>query len=208
MSSRAPTDLAPLGLARLALAGATAATLFDAVHVHTQTLSYPKPFLFGQAAFVFPGFVGAFLAMAFAYGALVRWLPPSIPRAFSTSPTSGSGFIEALTTFSLAYALSGYGNREPLQLALILYATAALRLALAPDRLFMTLMALILAVAGMLAEGTMSLFGLVRYREPEIYGVPFWLGALYMHGAFALREAMRFFIYGIDRAVSRESTAP
>jgi hypothetical protein len=184
------------GLVRLSLVGATAATMFDAVHVHTQTLSYPRPFLFGQAAFVFPGFILAFASMAYAYAALVRWLPPSIPRELSTSPARGSELVEALTTFSLAYALSGYGNRDPMRLALVLYATAALRLALSPDRLFMIIVAVVLAIAGMAAEGTMSRFGLVAYRAPEIYGVPFWLGALYMHGAFALRAAMRLFIYG------------
>lgn len=182
--------------------------MFDAVHVHTQTLSYPRPFLFGQAAFVFPGFFGAFATMAFVYATLATRLPPSIPRAFSTSPAGSSELIESLTSFALAYILSGYGNREPLHLALILYATAALRLAVAPDRAFMAIIALLLAVAGTLTEGAMTAFGLVRYREPEIFGVPFWLGALYMHGAFSLREAMRFFIYGSPKARSAGHAPP
>ena len=43
-----------------ALLGAIVATICDANHVFTGALSYPKPFLFGQAWFVFPGFVVAF----------------------------------------------------------------------------------------------------------------------------------------------------
>ena len=51
-----------------------------------------------------------------------------------------------------------------------------------------------LAVAGILVEGTLHQFGLVSYREPEIYGVPWWLGGVYLHGAFLLREGMRFLV--------------
>ena len=40
--------------------GAIVATLCDANHVFTETLSYPEPFLFGQAIFVLPGFFVAF----------------------------------------------------------------------------------------------------------------------------------------------------
>ena len=32
------------------------------------------------------------------------------------------------------------------------------------------------------------------YRH-EIFGVPYWLVGVYMHGALSLREAMRYFVY-------------
>lgn len=44
----------------LALIGAVVATLCDANHVYTMTLSYPAPILAGQAWWVFPGFFLAF----------------------------------------------------------------------------------------------------------------------------------------------------
>lgn len=184
------------GVGGLALLGAAVATCCDAIHVHTQTLSYPRPFLFGQGPFVFPGFVFAFLTMGASYLLLASRLPATVGRDFSVSPGTTRELAESLTTFAFVYLLSGFGNREPLLLSTIFYATAGLRLTLAPDRAFMTVVAVTLAVFGILAEGTMTRVDLVHYREPEIYGVPVWLGALYMHGAFALRDGMRRFVYG------------
>ena len=70
--------------------------------------------------------------------------------------------------------------------------------ALAPDldRAWLLLIAAAMAVGGMLAEGAMSALGLVAYRHVDVFNVPLWLGGLYLHGAFALREGMRFFVYG------------
>lgn len=107
------TRLNTTELLSLAVLGAIVATLCDASHVFTHTLSYPSPFVAGQAWWVFPGI---FLAV-------------------------------------------------------------------------------IMGIGGMLAEGLMSHFGQVTYRHVDFFYVPFWLGGLYMHGAFALRESMRFFVY-------------
>jgi len=180
----------------LAVLAAVLATFCDAIHVHTHTLSYPDPWLFGQAFWVLPGFFVAFLSMAVGY----FWLTPALPGALPTDKSTSAGAIgpcvEALITFGMVYLLSGFGNREPVLLSFVFYGAFALRLAVTYEKGFLLVLALILAVAGMFAEGLISAMGQVSYREPEIFHVPFWLGALYMHGAFALREGMRCFVYG------------
>ncbi len=183
------------GFLYLAVAGALLATLCDANHVHTLTLSYPAPTYAGQAWWVFPGFFLAFAAMGVAYVALARLCRPVMPVAASQSPGGAHAMVESLVAFVLVYLLSGFGNESPYLLALIFFGTFVLRLAVTYERGWALLLALILAVGGMFAEGLLSLLGLVAYRHVDVFGVPYWLGALYMHGALALRESARFFVY-------------
>jgi hypothetical protein len=63
------------------------------------------------------------------------------------------------------------------------------------DRLWLFILAVLMAVGGMIAEGLLSAAGMVTYHYVDVFYVPFWLGGLYLHGAFALREGMRFFVY-------------
>lgn len=184
----------------LALLGAILATFCDAMHVHTATLTYPDPWLFNQAVWVLPGFFVAFMSMAVAYLWLIRLLPAGLPHEMSVSPGDVRSVVETMTTFALVYLLSGFGSREPALLAAVFYIAFVIRLAFTYEKSFLLLTALVLAPAGMFAEGALAALGLVHYRLPEIFNVPWWLGALYMHGAFALREAMRFFVYGPRKA--------
>ena len=62
------------GIFILALLAAIVATFCDAIHVYTQTLSYPNPLFFHQAWWVFPGFFIAFAFMAFSYIQLTQLL--------------------------------------------------------------------------------------------------------------------------------------
>ncbi len=95
----------------------------------------------------------------------------------------------------MVYLLSGFGNHEPGLLALIFYGSFAIRLGFSYDRAFLLVLAVLLGIGGMFAEGVMTRLDLVHYRQPEIFGVPWWLGGLYLHGALALREGMRHFVY-------------
>jgi hypothetical protein len=63
------------------------------------------------------------------------------------------------------------------------------------DRLFLLLLAVLMAFGGMFVESLYAAAGLMAYCYPDVFYVPFWLGGLYVHGAFALREGMRFFVY-------------
>lgn len=103
-------------------------------------------------------------------------------------------FIETLTLFALVYILSGFGNHDPLALCLVFYISFLIRWLFTYDRAFMLVLALLMAVGGMVGEGLLTKMDSVHYRAPEIFGVPWWLGGLYMHGAFALREGYRRFV--------------
>ncbi len=183
------------GLLLLALLGACIATFCDGIHVYTQTLSYPDPFLFGQAWWVFPGFVLAFLFMGSAYYFIAGRLPSGVRVRQSVSRGSFRELIETATAFAFVYLTSGFGNTEPVLLSVIFYGTFLLRWLFSYERLWLLLLATIMAFGGMFAEGSLSAAGWVAYRHVDVFHVPFWLGGLYMHGAFALREGLRFFVY-------------
>ena len=106
-----------------ALLGAIVATICDANHVFTGALSYPKPFLFGQAWFVFPGFMVAFTFMGLNYLFAPAIFPKTATSTVSTSSGSLSLFVENLLFFMMVYLLSGFGNQEPGLLSVILYAS-------------------------------------------------------------------------------------
>jgi hypothetical protein len=183
------------GIFFLALPGAIIAAVCDGVHVYTQTLSYPVPFLFGQAWWVFPGFLMVFLLMGHAYAFMAGRLPAGIPTRQSTSKGSPSELVEAATAFAFVYLLSGFGNFNPVLLSVVFYGAFAVRWFFSYDRSWLLLLSALMAFGGMAAEGAMSAAGWVTYRHVDVFHVPFWLGGLYLHGAFALREGMRYFVY-------------
>lgn len=175
--------------------GAIVATLCDANHVFTETLSYPEPFLFGQAIFVLPGFFVAFTFMALNYHYVTAVFPKSAEKGISMSAGTFAPFVESFLFFMMVYLLSGFGNYHPDLLSVIFFGSFFIRLAFIYEKTFILLFAIMLGIGGMLVEGAMTQVDLVHYREPEIFGVPYWLGGVYMHGALALREAMRYFVY-------------
>lgn len=181
--------------APFALLGAVVATLCDVNHVLTGTLSYPEPFFMGQAIFVFPGFFVAFTVMMLSY----HYIAPLFPKAFTKEISYSSGntaaFIESLLFFMAIYLMSGFGNTYPALLSGIFYGFFVLRWAFSYEKSFLLLFAIVLGFNGMFVEGLMTKFDLVHYSNPEVFGVPYWLGGVYMHGAIALREGMRLFVY-------------
>lgn len=178
----------------LAGLGAVATTLGDLNHVHTQTLAYQQPFLLGQAWWVFPVFFLAFAAMCVSYRILARKLPLlGLVTTQSQSEGSASAFVEALLAFMSIYLVSGFGNQDPELLSWVFYGTFALRWSFSYERAWLLLLALLMGAGGMFAEGLMGASGIVAYRHMDVFHVPLWLGGLYLHGAFALREGMRLF---------------
>ena len=183
------------GIIYVAVLGAVVATFCDKMHVLTGALYYPQPFINDQAWWVFPGFTVAFTAMGIVYLQMVKFLPANISRVFSTSPTGLKSMSESMLMFALFYILSGFGNESPLFLNLLFYGTFLIRLTLTQDKIFILILSVILGIGGTLGEGILSWFGLVYYTKPVIFLVPTWLGGLYFHGAFALRDSMRLFVY-------------
>lgn len=183
-----------LGVFALGLSSAVVATACDAIHVKTKTLSYPKPLYWKQAGWVFPGFATAFVSMAVVYASLAKTVP-TIQLSQSQAQGNTVAFAQAMSSFAMIYMISGVGNYHPKLLCFIFYGTFILRLGTTYEKEWLAIIALLLAFGGMFTEGLMAELGLVEYREPEIFNVPWWLGGVYMHGAFALREGMRAFVY-------------
>lgn len=191
------------GIALLALLGAAVATLCDLNHAYTGALSYPHPEVWIQPWWSFPGFFLAFVAMGVTY----LFLAPRASALWSSETSRDRGtaneLVEALSAFALVYLASGFGHEHPLLLSAIFYGIFLVRLLFTYERRWLLIVALILAVGGMVGEGLLSAFGLVSYAHQDVFYVPWWLGGLYMHGAFALREGMRAFVYR-SSAVQRE----
>ena len=193
------------GIINLALLAALIATLCDQVHVTTATLYYPNPCCFGQPWWSLPGFFVAFTAMGIIYLQLAKWLPAKIDRSFSTSSGGYRSLTESMLIFALVYILSGFGNESPALLNLLFYGSFLLRLAVTQDKGFIVILSMIIGVGGVLGEGILSALDLVSYTKPVIFHVPVWLAALYFHGAFALRDGMRFFVYGSVKCPTQSS---
>ncbi len=170
-------------------------TLCDANHVYTGTLSYTDPVLFGQAWWVFPNFLLAFSIMAIIYHLIPAVFAKQLKEHVSFTVGTAPAFLDTTVVFTLCYLLSGFAQNDPNLLALILYLSFAIRLLASYERGFILFAALLMALGGSFVEGTLSVLGQMQYAQPQIYHVPLWLGALYMNGAFCLRESFRYFVY-------------
>ena len=189
------SQINPKGILLLALIAALVATLCDAIHVYTKTLSYPDPFIFNQAIWVFPGFFLAFLFMAISYVIIIKRLKHKIPVNKSQTSGNANDFAENIIMFAFVYMLSGFANFSPEFLILLFYSTFLFRWAFSYEKAWLMILAILLALGGIFFEGALAAYGLVAYRDPNIFYVPYWLGGVYMHGAFALREGMRWLGY-------------
>lgn len=151
-------------------------------HVSFGVLAYRDPLFTGQAWWVFPGFVFAAASMYLSARQLfVR---------HTHSATPGQAGI-SLACFVAAYAASGLFLAWPHGLLIGFVATWLLRVAFSRDRAVTFVFGLILAVMGCLIEGLLMLSGDVAYSAPEIFHVPWWLGGLYLHGAFVVLQLVR-----------------
>lgn len=162
-------------------------------HVSFGVLAYSHPLVTGQAWWVFPGFVGA--AAGMYLGAKLLFLDRTVPARPAT--IAGS-----LGLFVAAYAASGLFLAWPRELLVGYVVTWLLRVALAPERGAVFVFGLVLAAMGMVIEGLLMLTGDVAYSAPEIFHVPWWLGGLYLHGAFVVLRLVRLVEdqYGSARA--------
>jgi len=182
----------------LAIIGAIISTFCDANHVYTGALNYTQPDFWGQAWWVLPHFIFAFCLLFTGVQLFSRfWFKDSLTKA-----TLASGYLESFVNqvllFILLYLMTGFAHQNPLLMSAILYLTFLLRLLVSYERRFIFIAAVLMAILGMGFEGTLSAIGLMEYSHPFIYHVPLWLGGLYMHGAFCLRESFRYMVYHSD----------
>jgi hypothetical protein len=174
----------------LVLFGGTLCTLLDQVHVHTGTLSYARPAVFGQAVWVLPMFMTAVAAMLVGWPAIASALgEPVAPRE---GPEAARELGTGLLWFVGVYASSGVFNALPWVLTGVYAVTFLYRLRGRGTRAFLVNTGL-LALGGVVAEASLSSTGAFRYDCPGTYMVPVWLPGLYLHGAFLLQALLRRF---------------
>lgn len=181
-----PTPRGWAVLACFALGIAVLLTLCDwAAHVLTDTLVYVEP----EQASLLPGqptvrVFGGFLALAVPLTA-VAWL------GFRDFPTPRTGVTVALTAvFVLTYLISGWAGQYPMVLVAGFLLLWVVQLRWFRDGLYpVVVFCVMLAVIGPIAEGIYSASGFFGYTDAAVFGVPAWLGALYLNGALAVIAA-------------------
>lgn len=180
-----------VSLLMLALLATVVCTFCDAMHIYSAALSYPHPVWFGQAGWVFPLFFVAFFILGVAYLLLVKVLADSLQLTTSRRRGNAGLMTESMAMFVMTYLLTGFANSSPVLLGAILYSIFLIRLCFTYERRFLLLLAVLLALGGMVTEGVLGSMGWVAYSQQQVFFVPWWLGGLYAHGAFALRESVR-----------------
>jgi hypothetical protein len=162
--------------------GALVGTAADQVHVRGQVLSYPRPYLAGEAWWVPLLFGAAGVVLPLGNAALLsrsRGAPSS-----SSARTVATSWL----WFMGAYVSTVLFQGAPLLLAVALVIAWAVRLAArpAPDKL---IAGVAFALAGAAFESALSSTGAFSYRHPDLFLVPAWLPALYLHASLMTREA-------------------
>lgn len=184
---RAQTPPVWAALTAYALVVAVLLTLCDwAGHVVWDALIYNEPdagsLLPGQPTLrVFLGFLGLSVPLT-----VVAW------RAFGTrEPPSMGVTVTLVATFVLAYLISGPLDGWPMLLWAVFMLGWAAQLTWFAQRLYpVVLFSVLLAVVGPIAEGLYSATGFFYYSDAAVFGVPAWLGPLYLNGALVVVATM------------------
>ncbi len=156
--------------------GAVLGTLLDQLHVRGGVLSYPRPLLLGQAAWV-PLLFGV---AAVSLGVLHRSLRRALrgPMELSTR-----GLVRDGGLFVIAYATSGFARVSSFALLSLFVLAYAVRVVVLREPRHRILHALACAAIGIVAESVLVTVGAFRHHVVDVWLVPFWLPGLYMHAA-------------------------
>jgi hypothetical protein len=173
---------------RLFLVGAVAGASLDMIHVVSGVLYYPKPFYpWGQALWVPLLFGMAALALVLGYQMVAAFVGARDP-----SPPA-SALTESALGFVLAYVATGLFHDSELLLAVGLVLAWSWHSRRHPGEGGVPY-ALVVALGGTLFEALLSSTGAFQYNDPDVWGVPIWLPALYLHASLLTRAiALRYF---------------
>lgn len=199
-----PTPSTSFGrLVVLSAEGAIVCTLGDQLHVRFGVITYPRPFLAGQAWWVPFLFFGAVLSMLIAYPLLFRGMKRALGWPQARASMAPGEARRAVLEFFLAYATTAVAAAHPVLVLLVLTGAFGLRLALdwraADDPGRRALVAALPFVAGAIVAGpaveaTLIALGQFRYVHPDWLGIAMWLPALYLHAAWSGRAMVHAFL--------------
>jgi hypothetical protein len=172
----------PSAFATLFVFGAVVLTLLDSVHVHTHTLAYAHPVVFGSAWWV-PLLMGSAAAFG-GWGYVLGWARLGGPATLPSRKKVGL----ALASFVLMYAASGLLPATAwTKLIVLTIAAVVIHRELDGKRASAELL-VAGAVIGPIVEAINPGF---RYLEPDFVGVPIWLPALYACATPAIGQLAR-----------------
>ena len=165
----------------LFLFGATVGSALDAIHTYSGTTAYPQPVAFRMAWWtpLLFGFAG--LSTGLAYPIVERLRRRPIAKDATLARVTGS-----FALFALLYLASGFlPASNAVKLAVLLAGDVALFATVAKTREALALAACA-AVIGPATEIVLVAQGAFRHLQPDVFGIPIWLPALYAAGSFAI----------------------
>lgn len=163
-------SIRPRAFAILFALGAVLFTLLDSIHVHTHTLAYAHPFVFGSAWWV-PLLMGC--ATSFGGVAYVlAWSRAGGPPRLASGVALGA----ALVLTAVMYAASGLMPVSSMTKLVVLTLGAAVIFFLVDGTRTGAVLMLAGAVCGPIAEAINPGFD---HLAPDFMRVPMWLPALY-----------------------------
>jgi hypothetical protein len=159
-------------IALVALISAVVGTLLDRIQTYFGVLEYARPCFCGEACLVPLIMAGAGIAMVVT-PSLFRMLFGQAPDGTLVAVVIGSVDLVA------AYIASGLFQGFPVALTVGYAVFAVFRLSRDP-RPARVATAVTALVVGMLAELGLTQIGFFTYLHPNILGMPYWIGALYV----------------------------
>jgi hypothetical protein len=172
-------------------------------------ITYPRPFLAGQAWWVPFLFFGAVLSMLVTYPAIFRGMKRALGWPQAHAAVEPREARRAIVEFFLAYATTAVGAGQPVLVLGALTGAFLVRLWLdwrAADDLGRRALVAALpfvaaaSVVGPLVEAALIALGQFRYVDPHVLGIAMWLPALYMHAAWSGRAMVHAFLSPPTRA--------
>ncbi len=163
----------------LAVLGGLICTVGDHLHAVSGVLTYPHPFLFDQAWWVFPLFAAASLVC-------VLGARPFVGEG-ERRPDARQIAADGLGFFA-AYAYTSFAPADRPNVTLAVLAIAFLVRVLGERRdARLVAYCLALSVAGSLFEAALSSTGQFAYLHPDLV-VPRWLPGIYLHAGLIAGE--------------------
>jgi hypothetical protein len=164
----------------LFLFGAVFGSALDAIHTHSGTTAYTHEIGLKMAWWTPLVFGVAGLLVGLSYP-VARRIARSPVAARSTVSRAAGGFA----FFAALYLASGYlPASNAVKLAVLAAGALVLGVSTAPTRVAFGL-ALVTAIVGPSVEVLLVAAGTFRHLQPDVFGIPAWLPALYAAGAFA-----------------------
>ena len=157
--------------------GATVGSALDAIHTHSGTTVYATEIGLKMAWWTPPLFGLAGLGTGIGYPLLELRTKQRLVVA------TWSAALSAFALFVGLYFVSGYlPASNPIKLAVLTIGACVLYAFFARSKIALVL-ALVAAIVGPLVEITLISQGAFRHLQPDFFGIPIWLPALYASGS-------------------------